>query len=354
MKIYYLIGVFMCAILYSCSKEADTSGKTNAVSKPLKSQAAGEIPEEVSLSDVKATEFALTFENKLSDSSTSIYAPAFLFAWQEVKEYFKYPIHVTSENSIDFRLINESKSFQKSLNKGGYESSIDTSADGIVARAYFKKTLPFAVKFHPQHGISFGTTRVKSFGINDPDEELKPYFKILYYLDDDHFAIRLFPADTSSIITLVKGIDLAGTFKDLYNRTNVYIEKGWKEKESAKNKWKYTFAEGDYLSIPVVKFNIGTHYSSLEGQQFTSRTEPHNIVEAYQRTAFVFDEYGAIVESEAVVACDSTSMAPEAVQKPTPKNMIFDKPFVIFIQKKNSNQPYFAMKVMNTELMEKE
>jgi len=319
-------------------------GKKN----PLKQ----EFPEEVSLDKLKETEFILTLENKLSGSLNSIYAPTMLFAWQEIKDYYKSPIEMSATNSLDFKLINQSKTFQNSLNKGEYETTVNVGA-GVEASAYFKKALPFAIPFHKQdEPLNFNGSKVKSFGLNYPDDQLLDYFQILYYLDQDHFAIKLYPADTSSEIFLAKGINLSGTFTDLLTSTNKWIETGNKEKLTKGKEWRYLFAEKDYLSIPAMKFNIGTNYSTLEGQSFTVASKPHEIVKIYQRTAFVFDEYGAIVESFAAIAVDSAG-PPARIETPTPKKMIFDKPFVIFIKKKNSTNPYFAMNVMNVELMDR-
>lgn len=347
----FIYAVLLIVFCLACDKseKTNTENSMTGISK-------SEFPEEIPLSKLKATEFILTFENKLSDSSNSIYAPAFLFAWQEIIDFYKSPIDVSSSNSLDFKLINESNTFQHSLNKDEYETQVETLIDGVQVRAYFKKNLPFAVKFHPQtNPIEFGTSEIKSFGVNYPDDSLSDYFEILYYLDDDHFAVKLFPADTSSEIILSKGIDLAGTFTDLLTNTNTWIKTGKKEKTMKSKAWRYAFVDRDYLSIPVIKFNIGTKFSSLEGQIFTtdSKQKEHMIELAYQRTAFMLDEYGAVIESEAIVACVDSAGPAHVVEVSTPKDMVFDKPFVIFIKKKTSDQPYFAMKVMNAELMEK-
>jgi len=346
----FLAGVLI-SMCIACIKESPNS-ETKMSGKNVQM---GDFPEEVLLSEVKGTEFALTLENKLSDSKNSIYAPAFLFAWQEIKNFYKSPIEVSDLNSQDFKLINESNTFKDALNKDEYETTVNEIPDGVEASAYFKKTLPFAVKFHPQqYPIIFGTSEIKSFGVNYPDDSLSEYFEILYYLDDEHFAIKLYPADTTSEIILAKGINLSGTFTELLANTNKWIGVGRKEKKVKEKAWRYKFEERDYVSIPVMKFNIGTNYSSLEGQTFTtdSKQKEHMILKAYQRTAFMLDEYGAVVESYAdVVAVDS--VGPAHVEVSTPKRMIFDKPFVIFIKKKDSSNPYFAMKVVNAELMEK-
>jgi len=342
MKNNSIIILFLILLCMTCEEKSEN----NIEKKNIDSIFMAKISKEMSLDNLKSTEFILTLESKLSDSLNSIYTPSLLFAWQEIVEYFKSPIEVLSSNSIDFQLINRSNTFQNALNKDEYETTIKTSIDGIEATAYFKKILPFAAKFHSQNQpLDFRTHKVRSFGLNYPDFRLLDYFEILYYLDEDHFAVKMFPADTSSEIILAKGINVSGTFSDLLGSTNKWIKEGRAEKVVEGNKWKYSFQDEDYLSIPVIKFNVGTHYSSLEEQKFKVNSKSYDVIKAYQRTAFIFDEYGALVESFSSTACDTS--------RPVPKKMIFDKPFVIFIKKKDITNPYFAMKVMNSELMEK-
>jgi hypothetical protein len=346
------IGVLM-SLIAGCTQKSQQESE-QFVSEP-EDTTKRIFPELVSLDKLGATAFVPTLENNLSDSATSIYSPTLLFAWKEIKDYLKEPVAFAETNSIDFKLLNQSKTFLNVLNKEEYSTTINASADGIIAEAYFKKSLPFISKFHVSDStILFNEDKVDAFGLNYLDMDLDDFYDILYYLDDDHFVIKLLPADTTSEIILVKGIDLSGTFIDLLNKTNQWIEKGFKEQLIKDKQWRYGFNYGDYLSIPVLRFNIGTHYTSLEGQQFKTGKHQHFIQTAYQRTAFILDEFGAEVESYAVVACDSTSVSHVVPkEKPTPKKMIFDKPYVIFIKKKNSANPYFAMKVMNTELMMK-
>lgn len=342
--------LFVVVLCIACKNEkkiehAEVKDSSKQVDK-------GGFPKETPLSELKSTEFALTLENELSDSKNSIYAPAFLFAWQEIKDFYKSPINISPSNSLDFRLINTSETFQGTLSQDEYETHIDASDDAVSAEAYFKKSLPFAMKFHTQdETLVFKGDTVKTFGINFIDDLLLEYFEVLYYLDDDHFVVKLIPADTDSEIILAKGVALSGSFSDLYQNTNVYIQKGATDKQTKGKEWRYTFEKDDYLSIPVIGFNIGTHYSTLEDQSFSVGPKPHMILKAYQRTAFVLNESGAEIESYGHAVTDSIGAEP--IEKPTPKNMVFDKPFVIFIKKKNSINPYFAMRVMNTELMEK-
>ena len=72
---------------------------------------------------------------------------------------------------------------------------------------------------------------------------------------------------------------------------------------------------------------------------------------AWQRTAFILDESGAEIESEAEAATEAIE---EEYEKPKPKKMIFDKPFLILLKRTDAKNPYFGLWITNTELMMKE
>jgi hypothetical protein len=49
-----------------------------------------------------------------------------------------------------------------------------------------------------------------------------------------------------------------------------------------------------------------------------------------------------------------TSPAESKYEKPKPKKMIFDKPFLILLKRTDAKNPYFGLWATNTELMTKE
>ena len=101
--------------------------------------------------------------------------------------------------------------------------------------------------------------------------------------------------------------------------------------------------------IPVISFNIKTNFRGLEGQAFVTQDgKRHSIEEAYQRTGFILNEKGAVIESEAYSTVDSVGIAPEP---PHPKRMIFNKPFYVLMKRIDQQNPYFVMKVENAELL---
>jgi serine protease inhibitor len=129
-------------------------------------------------------------------------------------------------------------------------------------------------------------------------------------------------------------------------------EIGKKEIKNNKTNWKYYYKEEDQLIIPKFNFNIETNYDSLEGKKFSSQNENYNIERAFQRTAFKLDESGAIIESEAEI--EVTVEEIEEIEKPKPKKLIFDKPFLILLKRTDEKNPYFGLWTTNTELMIKE
>lgn len=82
--------------------------------------------------------------------------------------------------------------------------------------------------------------------------------------------------------------------------------------------------------IPVIKFNIETNYKNIDNQVFfTKDNKRHFVEEAWQRTGFILDENGAVVDSEAKALVDSAGAEPVEVH---PKKMIFDKPSLIIVK----------------------
>jgi hypothetical protein len=308
------------------------------------------LPEVTSLNDLKQTDFVVTLENPVSENKNIIYAPAFLYAWDKVKEELKSPIVADDKNSPDFKLLNKSVSHQNSLTDTEYSATTEVVDGVIIARAFFNKTLPFETKLQAlDDPIHFGTTNVAAFGMYYNDDEAIKFTQILYYKDDDNFILKLIPKDKQHEIILVKGLEKYQTLKDAVKLTNDLIVEGKQEQQNATLSWRYQITHEDQFAIPVIKFNIATNYKNLEGQNvFTKDNKKHSFEVAYQRTGFILNENGAVVESEAVVAVDSAGASPIITH---PKKMIFDKQFLIVIKRVDKTNPYFVMKVANIELL---
>lgn len=310
------------------------------------------LPQVTNLESLKKTDFVVTLENPVAENKNIIYAPAFLFAWGKIKEELQFPIIIDGKNSSDFKLLNQSNSYQNSLTKQEYSATAELKDGAIIARAFFNKTLPFDTKFEAlDEPIYFEKTKVSAFGMFYYTENAVKQTEILYYKDDSNFVLKLIPKDYNHEIILVKGIRNFQTLKDAIKLTNDLISKGKKEQIDGKLSWKYQITPEDVFAVPSIKFNIETHYKNLEGQSFqTSDKQNHSFEIAYQRTGFIFNENGAVVESEAIAMTDSIGVESIITH---PKKMIFDQPFLIIIKRIDKANPYFVMKVANAELLMK-
>jgi hypothetical protein len=61
---------------------------------------------------------------------------------------------------------------------------------------------------------------------------------------------------------------------------------------------------------------------------------------AKQAVRFRLDETGAVLKSETLLAASLTQ-----------RNLVFDKPFLIYMKRGNAKAPYFALWVGNAELL---
>ena len=119
--------------------------------------------------------------------------------------------------------------------------------------------------------------------------------------------------------------------------------------------WKYQFEDDDMVIIPDMSFNISSDFNKLINNTFTAKQESYRIIKAWQRIAFLLNETGAKIESEAELemALDECSELEEPVRH-EPKRMIFDKAFFLILHRSDAPHPYCCMHLVNSELMVKE
>lgn len=334
-------GISALVLLVSCNT-------TNKEKEPAWSA----LPEVTNLEQLKQTDFAITLEDSIAEGRNIIYAPAFLYAWDKVEEELRFPVIVGSGNSAAFGWLNRSATHTNALNPGEYEAAAQISDGAITATAFFNTTLPFERKMQELTSpIRFDSADIAAFGMKRFDKDLVKFTSIVYYKDDDHFIVKLSPEDKQREIMLVKGLERFGNLLEGVKATDSLITLAQKEQTDSTKVWKHVFDHSDELAIPVIKFNIAAHYKSLEGQQFTTGDKKqYRINEAWQRTGFILNANGAVVESQAAVVVDSVGRPEDMVH---PKKLILDKPFLIIIKRIDKTNPYFVMKVANAELLMK-
>jgi len=305
------------------------------------------------LSEYKNTQFIPTLEHKISMDNNSVYCATFLYAWDEIRKQINSPLTISDEY-FDLKLLDNSASFKNVLKSNEYKVSGEVDGDLLKARAEFNKSLPFEVKLQSfKNKLTFDGQKVSSFGVYGYDdyEQLK-IVQIIYYKNDNNFIIKLLPKDKEHEIILFKTDQSFNSIAEMNNEIKKLTEIGKAEMKNQKISWKYLYNEEDRVVIPKFNFNIETNYTNLEGNRFSSNKQNFQIETAWQRTAFVLDESGAEIESEAVAA--ALEEMGEKHEKPKPKRMIFDKPFLVLLKRTDAQNPYFGLWTTNAELMIKE
>jgi len=216
---------------------------------------------------------------------------------------------------------------------------------------FFAALLTFEFKYQSfDEKLTFNGQKVASFGIEEyADKEMVKNMKIAYYRNDNNFLLKLLPKNKAHEIILLRSEKSFSSISKMVDEVARLTAIGKKEAKNSKKSWKYYFNDEDVVLIPKLNFNIETNYPTLEGSHFKTGERMLRVAEARQRTAFILDENGAEVES--VVRFATTEEV--VYEKPKPKAMIFDKPFLILLKRVDSDSPYFGFWVANTELMEK-
>jgi hypothetical protein len=302
----------------------------------------------VSADSLRETGFVPTLENELLRNKNTIYSASFLIAWNEIKTALKDSILITVANSRDFKLINESNSFRQALKPSEYKTEVSFH-DGIVAKAYFNKVLPFDNSFDEmKQPLVFQKQAVKAFGMNYYSVDLARIVKIYYYDSDNNFVIGIEAKDSSHEIILAKGISMEETLLSGFREIEKKIQLGILDKTKEENLWKYSYLREDKFSVPILQYAIENTYSMIQGQDFVTYPNVRHVVnEAFQQISFCLNENGVAVSDFSRVSIDSMSLFPKA----KPKSFVFDKPFFFMLKHKDAAYPYYAMYIMNTELM---
>ena len=293
-------------------------------------------PKVKSVTEFKKTDFVPNLESSFSTENNIIYGATIPFAWNEIKKEIGTPLHDFTSKELE--KLNDTKSFVNVLNETEYETSVEVDGNEIKAKAYFSKSLPFEeplTKF--EESLDFGKTKVESFGFWGSCS----YAKINYFNNENDFSISLFPKNKEHEIILIMNQKVKNTSAVFSEYLNVLNQQ--------KNQ-SVDFNDDDKVEIPIIEFNLEKTFGQFLGSKFRSKMIEFEVIEAYQRNAFILNENGTEVESDVEFATDE---AMEDFEKPKPKMIIFNKPFVVFLKRKAAENPYFGVYIANDELLKK-
>ncbi|WP_341835500.1 hypothetical protein WJU16_21715 [Chitinophaga pollutisoli] len=303
-------------------------------------------PPEKQLDSSMRTVFVPVPDHPGEPGDNIVYAASFALAWDELARILGSDPAGTDPL---VRRLNAADIHEGAHAKEAYEVKASVTDDELRASAVFAKALPFAVPFSRlERGMLFDRkTKVRAFGMARYDGPQAAQMQLLYYSNDDLFVLRLTAGPERDEILLAKGFCDGVRLSVMTGRVEAAVERGKKAQAKGADGWKYVIGAEDEVYIPEIRFHLSTEYRELINKQVMVRGQTLHIIEAAQRTAFVLDEKGIILESESVVGSDSSANAAP------PKLLHFDKPFLIMIREQQAKHPYFIMKVANTECMVK-
>ena len=210
-------------------------------------------------------------------------------------------------------------------------------SNGYVLYAMLKKEFNFLEPFSTAMGsMTFNNSepRIKCFGVDSSNNPIaSKNVEVLFYNSEDDFAIKLKTKEGEEVI--------------LYKTTgeNKSFEENYKEikKQQINYSGKNTFEENDILRIPFIKVNDEINYDELCGREI--KNSNYYIKQALQTIDFELNNVGGSVKSEALIDATQKAWTEKS------RKMIFDSDFILYLKEKSKEQPYFALKVDNTDIL---
>ena len=210
-------------------------------------------------------------------------------------------------------------------------------SNGYVLYAMLKKEFNFLEPFSTAMGsMTFNNSepRIKCFGVDSSNNPIaSKNVEVLFYNSEDDFAIKLKTKEGEEVI--------------LYKTTgeNKSFEENYKEikKQQINYSGKNTFEENDILRIPFIKVNDEINYDELCGREI--KNSNYYIKQALQTIDFELNNVGGSVKSEALIDATQKAWTEKS------RKMIFDSDFILYLKEENKEQPYFALKVDNTDIL---
>ncbi len=232
-----------------------------------------------------------------------------------------------------------------------------TNQPGFVVFAYLRKSLPFAAQFDVlDQPLSFprgdSGRPVASFGklgsSSSPSDERLAQVQVHAYESDDDFVIELRSTAKNDTLLLAK-IPPQGTLQETIDAVMT------RSRKPKPRGHRSQLEEYEDLNIPKLSLNVLHEFGELQALRLPDfdarfRGLPATIQDVSQGIVFVLSERGAEEESFAeivVIGSDGDDS-----ERKLRRRFVFDRPFLVLLSERDAAEPYFALWVENTELME--
>ena len=270
-------------------------------------------------------------------------------AWKELENQLgRERIDLEDGNIPIVDDLNSSTFTKDMLDSNDYNIIVEkTETNAYKINTSLNKELNFLENFDnfsDMYQWTFGNSEeiIKYFGINNASsEELNKNIEILFFnrkdansSDSDDFAIKLKTKEGDEIILYRtnENKNFNEYYEDIKNKMNEYKE----NKE---------FLEEDELRVPFVRVNGMIAYNELYGKSIKDTNMYFSDI--IQNVNFNLNEKGCNLSSESTLVTEVIGIGMN------PRFCYFDDQFIIFMKEQNSEQPYFTLKVDNTDILEK-
>jgi len=234
-------------------------------------------------------------------------------------------------------------------------SDIAGIPDGILAYSYLTANVPFKYPFRQvEEGFAFTDsqgieTKVGVFGVwglHSVYDKMREQVEILYFHEDreanDHdLRMKEFAIDLCRHSDPYQVVAAVVEPKDSLAQTLDYIRGQIEDSRQEKNYERTCFLDDvDVLMVPEMLWEIEHRFDELIGKIVANANPAMPIIEAKQGLKFRLDRCGAMLESEATIMLAAI-----------PRHFKFNRPFLIYMKKRDCEQPFFVMWVDNAELL---
>lgn len=293
-----------------------------------------------------------TYQSTLDENTiNNLWVGTLDIAWKELKEKIKMDnIEIEGGNPKIVEELNRSTFSKNMLDSRDYSINVErTATDGYKIDATLNKELNFLEVFdnfsNDYTQMTFGNNEeyIKYFGINNASpEEMNKNVEVLFYnkigngnLRSNDMAIKLKTKEGDEII-LYKTNDIK-SFDEYYQDIEV---------KSNQYKGSTDFSEDDELRIPYIRINGEIFYDELYDKEIKNSNGLY-IYDVIQNVNFSLNEKGCNLSSKATMVTEYMGIGEDT------KYCYFDDTFILFMKEKDSNRPYFALKVDNSDILEK-
>jgi hypothetical protein len=229
---------------------------------------------------------------------------------------------------------------------------LDAYGEGLLAYSYLKANVAFKHPFRQLvEGLTFTDSggikmQVAGFGLWEAHRlryrDIREQVDVLYSQEEDRehpwelgeYALDLCKYSEPYQVVVAR-VERKGTLGD----TLAYVGRQVEEfRRRADYPMVRKLQEHDEVRVPQMFWKVNQRFHELIGRTVGNVGLP--IVEAMQTIEFRLDRYG--------VALESASMTMIAA---IPRRFLFDRPFLVYMQKRGAERPFFVMWLDNAELL---